>query len=245
MCFGSWADLSKTSYSLKHFFRFLLLALILMSACDNDNEHRITDSGYDYFPLKVGLYQRYMVDEIRYSQVAEPETLRYELKQVVVDSFFNASNNIVYVIHRSTRPDENTDWQFLETWSARRDSQSAIMVEGNTAYQKLSFPLSKGGVWDGNKFNDLGEDTYTLKEVDVASEVNGTNFDKTLTVEHEFNDDPIVYTDLRAEVYARNIGLIKKETTQLVYCQSQTCSGNELIESGVVYKQEIIEYGME
>ena len=216
-----------------------------MNACNDGDQPNVNDSGSDYFPLKVGTYQRYRVDEIRYSQVAEPETLRYELKEVVVDSFVNASKSIVYVIQRSTRADENSEWQFLETWSARKNTESAISVEGNTAYEKLSFPLNKGASWDGNEFNDLGEDSYAVTDYDVSSDVNGTTFDKTLTVEQEFNEDPIVYTDLRTEVYARGVGLIKKETTQLVFCQSQTCPGNELIESGVIYKQEIMEYGMD
>jgi len=230
---------------LKYFFRFLLLILIIITACDDGDQAHRTDSGENYFPLRVGFYQRYQVDEIRYSEVAEPETLRYELKQAVVDSFRNTTGNTTYVIHRSTRADENAPWEFLETWSARKDDEHAVFVEKNTTYQKLTFPLKKGAVWNGNEFNDLANDQYEVTDYDVASEINGTTFDKTLVVEQEFNPDNIVYTDLRTEVYARDAGLVKKETTQLVYCQLPTCLGNEIIESGIVYKLEIIEYGME
>jgi hypothetical protein len=230
---------------LKHFSKYLFFLLILGWACDNDHESGIADPGGDYFPLRVGFYQRYHVEETRYVQGEQPQTLVYELKQAVVDSFKNADENIVYIIHRSTPADQNAGWQFMETWSARKDMHDAVYVEGNIPYLKLSFPLGKGAEWNGNEFNTLPEDEYEVKDYDVSMQINGMTFDKTLVVEQEFNDDPIVFTDERSEVYARNVGLVKKETTQLVYCQDATCSGNEVIESGVVYKMEILEYGVE
>jgi hypothetical protein len=71
----------------------------------------------------------------------------------------------------------------------------------------------------------------------------GTTFDKTLTVQQENNDDIIVFEDRREEVYARGAGLIQKTITQLHYCTADDCRGQMIIESGTVYKQEIIEYG--
>jgi hypothetical protein len=218
---------------------------IIIAGCDDNGPNKVTvDKGIDYFPLRTGLYQIYDIDEIRYSQVAEPETLAYQLITEVVDSFPNAGGGFTYVIYRSTRDDETDVWQFLDTWSARLDEDQAVVIEGNTPYVKLAFPPVSGKTWDGNKLSNLEEDEYEVKAYDVPSTVGGTTFDKTLAVEQEFNDDPIVFTDIRVETYARNIGLINKETTQIVFCQSETCSGNELIESGIILKQQISEYGI-
>jgi hypothetical protein len=107
----------------------------------------------------------------------------------------------------------------------------------------LEFPLVAGRTWDGNLLNNQEEDEYEVLDYDVPQTIGGMSFGSTVKVEQEFNDDPIVFTDIRSEVYARGAGLISKETTQLRFCQAQTCSGNELIESGVFYKQEIKAYG--
>jgi hypothetical protein len=221
----------------------VFLALILF-ACGGDQVEKTADSGADYFPLKVGLYQIYDVHEIKYSEVTDPDTSDYQLLTEVVDSFPNTAGSYTYVIYRSSRQNENSAWEFIETWSARKDNDQAVEMEGNISYVKLQFPLAADKAWNGNKLNNGEEDMYTVKTFDTPFAAGGTTFDKTLTVEQELNDDPIVYTDIRSEVYGREVGLVYKETTQLRYCQSENCAGNEVIDSGLILKQQIIEYGV-
>lgn len=230
---------------MKHFSKYLWILISIAVACSDDHEEVTDDGGFAYFPLQVGFYQRYLVSEVRYSPIAEPETLSYELLHQVVDSFRASAGHDVYVIHRSTRPNAKENWQFEETWSARVSSTEALIAEGNTSYVKLALPPTEGGVWNGNRYNNLGEDNYRILALHEQKTVNERSFEHTLTVEQEFNDDPIVYTDIRSEVYAPGAGLVLKETTQLRFCQEQTCSGDKLIESGVILKQEIIEYGVQ
>jgi hypothetical protein len=217
---------------------------LILSSCGGDEVEKATDNGAEYFPLQVGFYQIYDVHEIKYSEVTEPDTSDYQLLTEVVDSFPNTAGDYTYVIYRSSREDENSAWKFIETWSARKDSDQAVEVEGNTSYVKLQFPLAADKTWNGNMLNNGEEDTYTIKIYDAPFAAGGMTFDKTLTIEQELNDDPIVYTDIRSEVYAREVGLVYKETTQLRYCQSENCAGNEVIDSGLILKQQIIEYGI-
>jgi hypothetical protein len=221
-----------------------MASFVILAGCDTGSEQPAANRGLDYFPLRVGQYQIYTVNEIRYSQVSEPETLAYELKTEVVDSFKNTTGTITYVIHRSTRDDASSTWQFLDTWSARADQNEAVHVEGNISFVKLSFPLKQGSEWDGNRLNNMERDDYEILSYDVPFAAEGTTYENTVTVEQEFNDDPIVFTDIRKEVYARGIGLVYKETTQLRFCQQQTCPANALIEVGVIYKQQILDYGI-
>lgn len=216
-----------------------------MGACAGEPEDVISsDTWLAYFPLYVGYYQIYDVDEIRYQQGTEPDTLKYELKAQVVDSFQNTTGSTTYVIYRSVRTTADEPWQFRETWSARiDDNRAAIVTEGNTSFVKLLFPAATGLSWNGNRLNNLEDDEYEVLAVNESFAVDTLSFDRTITVEQEFNDDPIVYTDLRTEVYAEGVGLIYKELKQLVICQQQTCNSNEIIEQGVDLKQYIKEYG--
>src|SRR5690606_35612131 len=104
-------------------------------------------------PLKKGLYHIYQVDEIKYT-LGEAETLAYELKTVVADSFLNNQGNYTYVIHRFKKIDGQSSWQSLDTWSVRKSDKEVVVNEGNIPILALKLPLKTGNQWDGNLYND-------------------------------------------------------------------------------------------
>jgi hypothetical protein len=117
-----------------------------------------------------------------------------------------------------------------------------VVIEDNEPYVKIIFPADRGSLWDGNALNNQEKDTYAITKSGEAYSVNGLSFERSAMVEQEDNDDPIVFTDLRTEIYGQGAGLVSKETTQLHYCTRQVC--DRIIESGVVLKQKIKEYGV-
>lgn len=211
-------------------------------ACDR-NEFTPADNGFDYAPVQVGNYSVYDVTEIIYSEVAEPETLHYELRTHVVDSFPSSSGEITYVVNRFRRNTGSADWTVLESWSMRKNDIEFVVGEGNESFVKLVFPPRTGNEWDGNAFNASAEDLYTITEMDESKTIGELTFEKTLTVNQENNDDPIVYYDFREEQYARGVGLVSRVIHQLEYCTLDPCLGQQIIESGREFRQNIIEYG--
>jgi len=243
--FFSGADLTKTNLSLKLFHKFLVFAAALLFACEEGEPFQPADHGFEYYPLQTGMYSIFEVNETRYSQLSQPQILNYELKTQVVDSFRNAEGDFTFVIYRYTRPDSDAEWIFLDTWSARTNSDEAIASEGSVPYVKLSFPLSHGIRWDGNKRNNDATDEYEVKSLGEPMTINNLTFDNTLTVEQESYDDKVTRTDLRTEIFAKNVGLIRKETTQLTYCTEVICLDDRIIESGIIFQQAIKQYGIQ
>jgi hypothetical protein len=82
-----------------------------------------------------------------------------------------------------------------------------------------------------------------MLRVGDAYTVNGTMFPDCIEVNQNDDDDMIVRTDIRTEVYARDVGLIQKEIRILDYCTAG-CTVFGEIESGVEYTQKIKEYGV-
>jgi hypothetical protein len=219
--------------------------------CGDSDEKRPVLSDFEYFPLLTGSYFEYDVEEIRYA-LSIPETIQYDLRIVVADSFQNTSGTMTYVLHRAMRPAPGSAWEPLETWSARINGRQVILSEGNVPYVVLNFPAQKGNQWNGNSFNNEispftgnNEDIYMITEVGTSCVFPGVSYSDCLTIIQEDDEDPVLYVDKRSEQYVRKVGLVMKETIQLKYCtnEGQGCLGQQIVEEGVIYKQILKEYG--
>lgn len=214
--------------------------------CESDPEVRPSDS--EYMPLRKGFYQVYDVDSTWYTPIDGKQTIHYQLKTVVVDSFLNAENNYTYIIYRYKRDEPSQDWQYDNTWSAWMDDIRAVVSEENRAYVKFTLPVSQGRKWNGNQFNNLGEDEYEITHVRtpvaISTDTNGEVYDDCIEINQNYDDDPIVRTDIRTEIYARDAGLIRSDITILNFC-TVGCNTFGEIETGIEYSQTLITYGME
>lgn len=214
-----------------------------MMACSSDDLTE-ADIGKDYFPLRTGQYQIYSVEATVY-ELGSPTTSFYQLKTVVVDSFLTTQGDYRYVIHRSKREDDESDWQYLDTWSVQMDDREIAVSEGNVSFVRLKFPLRVGLKWNGNEYNTLGPDDYQLETIRESEVFNDEVFADCISINQHDNQDFIVYLDQRREVYARHVGLVYKEITQLQYCTQVGCLGEQIVETGLIYKQTINAYGVE
>jgi hypothetical protein len=231
------------------FFALLISGLALPGCDEKDLKPKADD--HSYFPLRKGAYLVYDVEHITY-ELGVPDTLRYQLRTVVIDSFRNVEGSFTYVIQRTRKYAGTTTWVSDGTWSARLTDVEAVVTEGSTPYVRLRFPVQTGTEWNGNSYNDevnpgtgTGQDLYVIKSSGETCDANGMIFEDCLTVIQEDNQEFIIYRDERIEKYARNIGLIFKETIQLHYCNDidRDCVGQQIIEEGIIYRQLILEYG--
>lgn len=230
---------------MRHFLRYLVgMMVVMIVSCDSPEQPGPVDIGQDYFPLKKGRYQVFDVSEIQYV-LGVPETIQYQLKTHVIDSFLTLEGDYRYVIHRSRRNSTLDSWDYFDTWSAQANNHEALMNEGNTSFLKLVFPVAQGTEWNGNKYNTGEEDDYLLDQVKAPITINQLTFNDCVTVIQEEELDTIVYFDQRKEIYAKDVGLVYKELTQLSFCDDVACLGDQLVESGLIYKQTIIAYGLE
>lgn len=205
-----------------------------------------------YFPLTVGLYHIYTVEGVTYKNQIEIEPFSYELKTEVVDSFRTVEGDIQYVIYRSKRDKESDAWEYIDTWSARINSFEAVQYEGNVPFVKIDFPVFKNKQWNGNAFNSLGEEMYTIDDVGSSYRLtNGNQYNNCLSV-NQFNYSVFDRKDDRKEIYAEGIGLIYYRKIKIDYCDDTTdkpcicngdCLGQLIPRDGIEYFQELKEYG--
>ena len=79
-------------------------------------------------------------------------------------------------------------------------------------------------------------------DVDQPYSSNSFEYEKTVTVIQEELPDIYVQSILKKEIFAEGQGLIYKENSTLNYRQGDDYS-NEVIETGIKYIKQLIEYG--
>ena len=229
----------------------LRLSVLLVSCCwlallsCHPSETVPIKTGQDYVPLVTGHFVVYDVTEQRFSLTAAPVTSTYQLKETVGASYTDVTGQPAFRLQRFRRANAQAIWQQDSLWTARIDSRMAIRTENGADFVKLIFPPVERSRWNGNQFNQYDEDTYELRNVNQPYSVGNQAFTETVTILQQ-NDSTLVSQDRRMEVYARQIGIIYKETVQLQFCSSNpACVGKAQIDFGVRRYVRVASYGME
>ncbi len=199
--------------------------------------------GLHYFPLEVGNYRIYDVEESNYS-VLGVTTQNYQLREFVADSGLNAGNNLQYIIHRSTRISDSEQWHLDSIWTAQKSTNVAVLTENNVPYVKMSFPIDHQLEWDGNGMNSLASETYWYNTELPDTLVSDSLYQDIVQVVQNDRGEDILGLENRSEIFAPNIGMIIKESVILKYCQTE-CEEEKKIESGRELIMTIKEYGKE
>lgn len=188
-----------------------LLSGLLLFSCKKKEAEK-PDFKYEYFPVNVGHYVIYQVDSVVLDDFTNTTiTYSYQIKERVESEYKDNENRPTARIERSWRKDSNDSWQIIDIWAANRSTTNAEKIEENLRYLRLKFPPKKGSKWDGNIFNTEDEWEYVIDESDVAKSINGTNYEKTLTITQLVDTTNLISYKLYKETYAYGVGLAQKE----------------------------------
>jgi hypothetical protein len=234
-----------------------LIVLAVLFSCGKDPDLNKSDPFSNYFPLRVGAFQIYDVEDIQIQQNIQTRSA-YELKSVAVDSFRNQENGYTYVINRYKRLDDKQPWAALDTWSIRLNDREIIVSEGNIPFVRLILPIVNRQKWNGNELNTLGGedkcgtgdafscDQFEMDAIGQVFKIGNSSFENTLTVVEHNDPDLLVKNDVRKKVYSSAVGLVYMEKIMLNYCTTPpSCYGKQFVNTGTIYKQILKQHGLE
>jgi hypothetical protein len=230
--------LNKLSYK-RLFFVIACILCISFWSCRRDVEPG-PDLGYGYFPLEVGQWAIYDVEDIIYVN-ADPQnwdTAVYQLKEIVESSFIDNQGRTAYRMERYKRDHPDSSWAITDAWTMNIDAYTAERVEENIRYIKLAFPIRSNQFWDGNALNNLVEWEYSYDQIDEQKTINNNAFDSTVTVQQRDYHILIDYEQAQ-EIYAKNVGLIYKRLKDVEIENFDTLQ----IDEGIQYTQTLVSYG--
>lgn len=218
-------------------FLTLIVASVLVMCSKDDTAPY--DVGYDYFPYSPGVWHHYDVDSTVWDDFTG-ETYYYnsQILEVVESYFTDQEGNKALRIERYFRNSDTSEWVISDVWYANLKPATAEKVEENVRFVKLAFPVRMNNTWNGNALNSLNSEEYEYEDIDVPLSISGMLYDSTVTVLHQYNVN-LIEEDIRYEVYARGVGMIKKYTKTV----TKNIAQPDQIVSGVLIEYRLRNYG--
>lgn len=230
---------------MRYILSILVILVIILSSCKNDNDSNGPVIDYGYYPIDTGRFVVYDVQEIVIDSAAGVyDTTNYQIKEVFESHFIDIENRLAVRIERYKRKDSLFGWEIKDVWYANRLTGSVQVVEENIRFVKIIFPVTLSETWDGNNYNTESTEEYEITGIDESWSINQLDFDSVLTVT-QLLDSTLIYKYHKEEKYAKNIGLIYKIDLD-INSQNLTYPW-VLVEDrptkATMYRQKIIDYG--
>lgn len=219
----------------------LALGSVMMFACDGDDAKPVDP--YAYYPLEIGHYLVYDVNQEVYSTGQNaPVVTQWQEKDEVDRIAADSAGIVTYIIARSTRAASTDYWQKVKEFAVHRYPDKLLTNIDNEPFLSLTFPIDSRATWNGNVYNNMDEQDCYYESVNQPARVNDQTFDNVLTVV-ERKDTSIINRYITIKQYAAGIGLISDDQTAFELCQNDACIGSGKVESGMHKTRRIVEYG--
>ncbi len=244
----------------------VLILLFTIAACTEERETLDFQEDYEYFPLEVGRSWVYEVDSLIFSPAVSGnkiDSIRSFIKDTIVEQFVASNGDTMYRAERYERRTNTVPWQIATVFSMYKKEQQAFRTEQNMQLIKLVFPLQQKETWNsavyidpaikitvaGNEiqlFNYWGT-RATIAAIGAPLSVGQLQFNETATVTYVDRTDINIAARIAKEIYAKGVGLVKKDWQILdnENCYTQECISlpwRQRAERGFIVTQRLIEY---
>lgn len=226
---------------LRKIYRIIVIFLLLVFISCSKDKLPTDEANPDFSPLSVGQFAEYHVERTKYSITSSPEIKHFITRQIISDSFKDVNNQLIYKTDYFAL-NNNVDWKLDSNSTNWQTTGKMVGQENGQAIVKLIYPLSDGLSWNGNMFNAMDNQKYVVTELGKPYQTELFYFPNTVTIIRQ-DDSTLLSKNSYTEIYALNVGLIRREKVSLQYCNTPDCLGKGIINSGWKEISTIKNYG--
>ncbi|WP_268033687.1 hypothetical protein [Algoriphagus sp. PAP.12] len=222
---------------MKHNFRlvfYLLFTSGLILGCEREIEDPQMDPSIEYFPLLIGNYWVYEVDELIHYGENDSEESFFYYRDKIRSVYVNDAKEQVFIVERRKSEDQE-NWTLLYEYTLLEREGSLIRTIQNQPLVILPAAIAEGTSWNGNLYRNAADDEF---------KVNFTQSNE-LKVDQENEDDQITFRDIRYEMFQKDVGMTELYSEVLTYCSRNDCLGDQLIDSGSKVHMKLVSHGSE
>ncbi|WP_026464502.1 hypothetical protein [Adhaeribacter aquaticus] len=192
----------------RNLIAFLFLSLICWG-CAEEIQFSGVKTDQQYYPVKVGSYWIYDVSETKVSNNVADSSVKYQVRNLITDTFTNLENELTYQVIQSRRVNASEAWGKDTVVLINKYQNNVRVTKNNKKVIALIFPVKEGKTWNSNAFNSSEEQEFMFEKVNASFKLNNIVYDSTLTVRQAEADD--IKLEDSYEVYAPRTGLIYKK----------------------------------
>lgn len=138
------------------------------------------------------------------------DTYHFFLKDITESEFTYTGYRKMKRIERFKSLDLSK-WEIQKVWTAHKNNYQVEEQMDNIREVKLTFPIDRNAIWDGNAVNSFEPENYQYKQDKIDTIINEVSLNQTQKVDHFFRSDPLqINTKISFEYYAPNIELVNK-----------------------------------
>lgn len=195
----------------------------------------------EYQPLTVGNFWEYHVEETLYFGESDQETSQYFYRDEITSEYINEEGERVFFGTRQKSADQQ-NWQQEKTFTYRVSRGALLKTMDNRALVAFVFPPVNNKTWDGNGYNSLREDSFSMHVLERYS-LGSKEYSSAAKVLQNEEDDSITFRDNRYEVFVKGVGLVESYYEVLTYCSRNDCLNQQIIDSGRFAHLKLINNG--
>lgn len=208
-------------------------------------------SPYDYYPLSIGQFSIYQVNEVIYSSGQKDSVVNsFQEKDEVISLTTDQSGIDTYTISRSSRASESGFWQKNREYRVQRVPDKIVVDLNNEINVPLVFPISRDLQWNAFMYFNLNDKDYRYgykskyQEIGVPFAYGNQEFKNTVKVEERLDTTGLIKYNLAVKYYAEGVGLISENEADFEFLQNNgELEGYKIIASGKRRNKVIISYG--
>ncbi|MCI4668724.1 MAG: hypothetical protein MRZ79_11360 [Bacteroidia bacterium] len=225
----------------------ILSATLLFMAC-NRSQSIIPEHTYRIFPNEKGKFRIMYVEDTTFTTdgINFPIVDKFFKKEEIGDTTTDLRGRTVVRVESYTSPEEfGTEYQFTPSQVFTQfvepldgTSYFAERIEDNNRTMVLRFPVFTSVVWNGNLFNNLDDQLFTYQSIDTTVSIRGKSYEQCVMVLRERREG--IFNIYSYEIYAPDIGLIKKYDRRLIF---NSGGGDPFNDSeSMIHYEEIVEH---
>ena len=195
----------------------------------------------EYQPLQVGSFWEYHVEETIYFGESDLEASQYFYRDAITSEYINEEGETVFFCQRLKSTDQQS-WQQEKAFTYRISRGVLLKTIDNQTFVSFVFPPVNDKTWNGNSYNSLPEDFYSMHLLENFS-LGSREFASAAKVVQNEEDDLITFRDNRYEVFGKGVGLVESYYEVLTYCSRNDCLSQQIIDSGRFAHLKLINNG--
>lgn len=151
----------------------------------------------------------YRVDSIAYDDNGAQtiDTFYYQYKEEIGEEYTDDAGKQAFIVKRYYRDNDSTEWIPTTNYTVQLVGNTLQKVEDNVRIVKLVFPLRDRLSWDGNMYNNKGDQLFRIIDYKKAYALN--NVSVTSLKVQQWNIQNFIEEIKRYEIYADNIGMVE------------------------------------